>query len=217
MGDGPSGVAEHRVAYESRSLDLADLDPDPIVQWQRWYDEAAAAGEPEPNAMTLATVDTEGRPDARLVLVRGAGPEGFAFFTNLHSVKARQLAARPNAAIVFHWQTLHRSFRARGSVERVADVVADAYFASRPRASQVGAWASEQSEPLASRADLDARVADIEARYADTVVPRPPQWGGYRLVPSEMEVWQGRPNRLHDRFRYRPAGDGGWSITRLNP
>jgi pyridoxamine 5'-phosphate oxidase len=211
-------VADRRVAYESRSLDLADLDPDPFVQWQRWYDEAVAAGEGEPNAMTLATVDVNGRPDARLVLVRGAGPEGFAFFTNLRSAKARQLDARPEAAVVFHWHSLFRSFRARGVVERASDAEAEAYFGSRPRESQIGAWASDQSEPLADRATLDRRVAEAEERFAGSPVPRPPHWGGYRLVPVEMEAWQGRPNRLHDRFRYSRAATGdAWVIVRLNP
>lgn len=209
-------VRDRRVQYETAGLDLADLDDDPLAQWQRWHDEAYAAGVAEPNAMTLATVDENG-PDARIVLVRGADHHGLTFFTNFSSPKSEQLAALPRAAAVFGWLDLHRQVRVSGSVERVADAESDEYFASRPRASRIGAWASPQSRPLADRAELEAMVAEADARFAGVDVPRPAHWGGWRLVPDRWEFWQGRPNRLHDRLRYDRSSDGGWTITRLAP
>ena len=212
------GIADARIEYETHGLDVTDLAADPLVQWHRWYDDAVREGLTEPNAMTVATVRPDGTPDARIVLVRGADALGFTFFTNYDSAKGEQLATHPAAAAVFGWLQLHRQVRIRGPVERVEAAESDAYFASRPRGSQVGAWASEQSAVIPHRAWLEARVAQVEAQYAGGAVPRPPHWGGYRLVPTELEFWQGRPSRLHDRLRYRRSTvDGSWVVERLSP
>jgi pyridoxamine 5'-phosphate oxidase len=210
-------LADRRSEYDCGTLDRTDLDEDPVAQWWAWYTAAAAAGEPEPNAMSVATVDGDGRPDARIVLVRGVDQRGFAFYTNLESAKARQLMAHPVAAATFAWLTMHRQVRVRGAVEPVGTAESDAYYASRPRASRIGAWASPQSSVLSDRAELDALVAAVEARFP-AEVPRPPHWGGLRIVPVAIELWQGRPNRLHDRFRYRRDEPGApWVIERLAP
>jgi pyridoxamine 5'-phosphate oxidase len=211
-----SDVASRRSEYESAGLDVADLDPDPLRMWQRWYDEAVAAGVTEPNAMALATVGADGAPDVRYVLVRGVDERGLAFYTNVSSAKALQLRERPVAAAAFGWLELHRQVRVRGSVERVSDAEADAYFASRPRGSRIGAWASPQSQVIADRAELDSLVRAIDARFPGEDVPRPGDWGGFRIAPAEVEFWQGRPSRLHDRLRYRRE-DGAWKIERLAP
>jgi pyridoxamine 5'-phosphate oxidase len=211
-----SDVASRRSEYESAGLDFADLDPDPLRQWQRWYDEAVAAGVTEPNAMALSTLGTDGVPDVRFVLVRGVDERGLAFYTNLTSVKARQLDAHPSAAAAFGWLELHRQVRVRGHVERVSDAESDAYFASRPRGSRIGARASPQSRPIADRAELEALVRRQDERHPGEDVPRPGYWGGFRIVPGEMEFWQGRPSRLHDRLRYRRSGVT-WAIDRLAP
>jgi len=213
-----------RQRFETDGLDAADLDPDPFVQFRRWFDDAQQAGVHEPHAVVLATADAQGRPSARHVLLKDLDEGGFVFYTNDDSAKGRELAANPHAALCLPWNILARQVRVVGPVERVSDAEADAYFATRPRGSQVGAWASRQSSVLADRGVLEERVAEASARFGDGDVPRPPHWGGYRVLPAEVEFWQGRPSRLHDRFRYRrPApgesgGDGSaWILERLSP
>jgi pyridoxamine 5'-phosphate oxidase len=213
---GSDAIRDRRVQYETAGLDVGDLDPDPIVQWQHWHADALEAGVAEPNAMTLGTIDADGAPDARIVLVRGADETGLAFFTNYESAKSRQLEARAAASAVFGWLDLHRQVRVRGRVERLDAAASDAYFASRPRASQVGAWASPQSQVIADRAELEALVVAVEERFHGSEVPRPPHWGGWLLVPDMFEFWQGRPSRLHDRLRYQLVADT-WQIARLAP
>jgi pyridoxamine 5'-phosphate oxidase len=191
------------------------LAGDPFEQFAAWY-ERAVDEVPLADAMCIATVDQFGTPDARMVLLKGHGPEGFRFYTNRESSKGAQLDAHPAAAMVIYWRELDRQVRARGRVERLGDSESDAYFATRSRDSQLGAWASEQSRPLASREELDQRVAELEAQLADRDVPRPPQWGGYLLAPDSIEFWQGQVGRLHDRFLYTRSG-AGWEIERLAP
>lgn len=211
-----SELAARRVQYETAGLDVVDVAADPVEQWHRWYDEAASAGVTEPNAMVLATVDRGGAPDARFVLARGFDERGVVFYTNLQSAKSAQLVETPLASAVFSWLDLHRQVRLRGPVTRASDEEADAYFANRPRGSQIGAWASPQSEPIADRDALDARIESVEARFQGEAVPRPPFWGGWRIGLAEIEFWQGRPNRLHDRVRYT-RHDDTWTTTRLAP
>jgi pyridoxamine 5'-phosphate oxidase len=193
-----------------------DLDPDPFRQFAAWFAGATTAGVHEPEAMTLATATPGGLPSARMVLLRGHGPDGFVFFTNYESRKAGELDANPRAALVLHWATLGRQVRIEGVVARTSDAESDAYFATRHRDSQIGAWASTQSHPIPSRAVLEGAVAQIASRYPDGPVPRPPNWGGYRLTPIAFEFWQHADSRLHDRFRYLPDGPE-WRITRLAP
>ncbi|BAN04176.1 pyridoxamine 5'-phosphate oxidase [Ilumatobacter coccineus] len=209
-------IRDRRVQYEAEGLDVTDVGGDPMQQWIRWHAEAFDAGVAEPNAMTLGTLGLDGVPDGRIVLVRGADERGFAFYTNYESAKSRQLDAHPSASAVFGWLDLHRQVRVRGTVERVGEHESDEYFASRPRGSQLGAWASPQSEVIANRSALEERVIVADERWADLDVERPPFWGGWRLVPTEFEFWQGQPSRLHDRIRYR-RHDGHWTIERLAP
>lgn len=211
-----STLRDRRVQYETAGLDVVDLALIPVEQWHRWHAEALDAGVAEPNAMTLSSVDSDGSPDARIVLARGADESGFTFFTNLESAKSRQLRANPAASAVFGWLDLHRQVRVRGTVEPVSEHDSDDYFAGRPRGSQIGAWSSPQSDVIADRGVLEDAVDEITKRFDGDIVPRPPQWGGWRLVPREFEFWQGRPSRLHDRLRYRLI-HGAWTIERLAP
>lgn len=196
---------------------MADLDPDPFKQFDAWFQEALGAQLPEPSAMTLATATRDGRASARTVLLKGFDQRGFVFFTNYGSQKARELTDNPYAALVFHWQPLRRQVCITGSVSRVSREEADAYFKTRPRGSQLGAWASRQSEVVESRGALEQRMVELEERYRDREVPLPPFWGGFRVVPDAIEFWQGQENRLHDRLWYRRDDAGRWVIERLAP
>jgi pyridoxamine 5'-phosphate oxidase len=210
------GLARMRQDYGERGLRKKDLVADPLEQFARWFDEARSAPILEPNAMTLATVDAAGQPAARTVLLKAVDRRGLTFYTNLESRKARELAANPKAALLFWWPPQGRQVRFEGEIEPVDDAEADAYFATRPRGSQIGAWASGQSTVVADRATLEAAEREIATRFAGGAVPRPPFWGGYRLVPACVEFWQGRINRLHDRLRYTRRGKG-WDLERLAP
>jgi len=207
-------VSDLRQSYDKGVLLESQAAASPFEQFSLWFDEALAARVPEPNAMTLATVDAAGQPSARTVLIKGYDPRGLVFFTNYESRKGLELAANPLAALLFFWQPLERQVRIEGRMERTSAEESDAYYASRPVGSRLGAWASEQSRPV-TRADLEAREAAFRQRYGDEP-PRPPHWGGYRLVPTAFEFWQGRPSRLHDRLRYQRDGDT-WRIDRLAP
>jgi pyridoxamine 5'-phosphate oxidase len=209
-------LARMRQEYGERGLRKKDVVADPLEQFTRWFDEAQSAPILEPNGMMLATVDAAGQPSARTVLLKAVDARGLTFYTNLESRKARELAANPKAALLFWWPPQGRQVRFEGEIEPVADAAADAYFATRPRGSQIGAWASAQSEVVADRAALDAAERKIAARFGDGAVPRPPFWGGYRLVPAAVEFWQGRINRLHDRLRYTRRG-ADWDLERLAP
>ncbi|HEY3596565.1 MAG TPA: pyridoxamine 5'-phosphate oxidase [Paraburkholderia sp.] len=211
-----SSLAELRKNYSLGSLDEADADRDPIRLFEKWFAQAIDAQLPEPNAMTLATVDSRGHPSARIVLIKGVDERGFVFFTNYQSRKGNELAANPRASLLFHWIELERQVRIEGSIVKTSAEESDTYFASRPLGSRVGAWASEQSQAIESRAFLEAREREIIAQYGENP-PRPPHWGGYRLVPEAIEFWQGRPSRLHDRLRYMLDSSGIWQITRLSP
>jgi pyridoxamine 5'-phosphate oxidase len=205
------------VPVDARPLHESDLDPDPYVQFARWYDDASAHGQLQPDAMIVASSTADGLPSVRMVLLRGVDERGFCFFTDFASRKGRELDTNPHAAIAFHWPEVLRQVRATGAVERVTDAESDAYWYARPRASRISAWASEQSDVVATRAELEARVVELERHFADGEVPRPEGWGGYRVVPDELEFWQHRDDRLHDRLRYARAVDGAWRIDRLQP
>jgi pyridoxamine 5'-phosphate oxidase len=209
-------LARVRREYRGKVLLEARAPSAPLPLLKRWLADAIRHRFVEPNAMTLATVDARGRPRARMVLLKQADGRGLSFYTNLESAKARELAAVPRAALVLYWPELHRQVRIEGRVARLSPGESEAYFATRPRGAQLGAWASPQSRVVASRAYLEQRMAAVSDRFADQKVPRPPHWGGYRLVPSTIEFWQGRPDRLHDRLRYSRRG-GRWARARLAP
>ncbi|WP_445258122.1 pyridoxamine 5'-phosphate oxidase [Nocardioides aurantiacus] len=213
-------LAALRQEYGDTGIEPDDLPADPVSAVRRWLDEAVAAGLHEPNAVVVATVGADGGPAARTVLLKGLDERGFVFYTNYDSRKGRELEASGRAALLFPWHDLQRQVRVEGTVARVPAAETAAYFATRPRGSQLGAWASPQSEEVASRAELDERYAAVEARFADGEVPPPPHWGGYRVAPEVVELWQGRSGRMHDRLVYRRdlAGPGeGWALTRLAP
>ncbi len=214
-------IADLRTEYTREALDESSVSPDPFRQFEHWFAAAVESQLREPNAMTLATVSADGRPSARIVLLKEFDERGFVFFTNYASRKGRELASCRAAALLFFWADLERQVRIEGAVTTVAATESALYFAERPRQSQLGAWASPQSEPIAGRAELQARLAAIEEQYRDASqsVPCPPHWGGYRLLPDSIEFWQGRPSRLHDRIRYRRPQEhpGAWVIDRLAP
>jgi len=211
-----TNIADLRKSYERAELDEQASDASPMKQFGTWFQQALDAQVPEPNAMTLATVGDNGRPSTRIVLVKGFDDRGIAWYTNYQSRKGRELAAHAFAALQFHWVELERVVRIEGRVEKVSEAESDAYFASRPLDSRIGAWASPQSEVIPSRATLVTNAAKYGAKYLLNP-PRPPHWGGYRLVPDTWEFWQGRKSRLHDRLRYRLADDGSWIRERLAP
>ncbi|MBX7103174.1 MAG: pyridoxamine 5'-phosphate oxidase [Gemmataceae bacterium] len=206
-----------RKDYQSGGLLEADAGADPFALFHRWFDEAVAAQVPEPNAMTLATATRDGVPSARIVLLKGLDARGFDFFTNYESRKGRELAANPKASLVFFWAPLERQVRIDGTVERVTPLESDEYFAVRPRGSRIGAWASPQSQVIPDRSLIESNAERFAAMYPGEAIPRPTNWGGFRLVPSVMEFWQGRASRLHDRLQYTRLPDGPWSRVRLGP
>lgn len=208
-------IANLRQEYARAELDEKSVAPEPITQFKEWFNQAMEAGVVEPNAMTLSTADASGRPSARVVLLKDVDDDGFSFFTNYRSIKGEHLAVNPMAAMTFWWDSLERQVRIEGEVEKLQPDESDLYFSSRPRLSQLGAWASNQSRIVADRAELESSLMDAELRFSDAV-PRPEHWGGYRLRPDMVEFWQGRPGRLHDRIRYR-LFDGIWVIERLAP
>jgi pyridoxamine 5'-phosphate oxidase len=210
-------LSDLRREYERAGLAVEDLAADPVEQFRAWFKEALAADPKDANAMTLATADREGRPSARIVLLKGVDAGGFVFFTNYESRKGRELAENPRAALVFFWPLLDRQVRIEGQVERTSREESAAYFQSRPLGARLGAWASRQSRVLAGREELEWELAELTKRFAAGEVPVPDFWGGYRLVPAAIELWQGRPSRLHDRFRYERSAAGGWRIDRLSP
>ncbi|HEY1582203.1 MAG TPA: pyridoxamine 5'-phosphate oxidase [Chthoniobacterales bacterium] len=211
-------LAGLRREYETQGLRRADLHPDPIEQFATWFSTAVNSAFPDANAIALATATPDGAPSVRVVLLKGFDQRGFVFFTNYESGKGRELAANPQAAFAVYWVQLERQIRVTGRVERTSREESAAYFHDRPRGSQLGAWVSRQSEVIDARRILDARLAEMTERFADSEsIELPPHWGGYRLIPATIEFWQGRANRLHDRFRYSRDGNGSWRIERLAP
>lgn len=212
-----NSIADIRRDYARAALNEAELHPDPLEQFRRWFAEALEAAVQEPNAMTLATATPDGRPSARVVLLKGVDDRGLLFYTSYDSRKGRELEANPHAALVFFWPELERQVRVTGIVRKLPPDESYAYFRTRPVGSRLAAWASRQSEPIPNRAALEARLAEVRERFPGEEIPLPPHWGGYVVEPESIEFWQGRPSRLHDRLRYDRRPDGGWTITRLSP
>jgi pyridoxamine 5'-phosphate oxidase len=212
-----TSVADLRKEYTFQGLSEKDARPNPFEQFRIWFDQALAAQLPEPNAMTIATATLDGKPSARMVLLKDYDERGFVFYTNYESHKGRQLVNNPWGAIAFWWAELERQVRIEGRIEKVPPAESDAYFHSRPKDSQLGAWASNQSQVIDSREVLEQRLQQLKEEYENKEVPRPPHWGGFRLIPAEIEFWQGRPSRLHDRLLYQRCEDGSWGIQRLSP
>src|SRR4051812_48547221 len=210
-------MTPERIDYSRGVLEEKGLDPDPTRQFRAWFEDALAARVAEPNAMTLATATPDGRPSARIVLLKDLDARGFTFHTSYDSRKGRELDSNPNAALVFYWPALERQVRIEGRVERVSEAESDAYFQSRPPEARLGAVASRQSEVVPGREALEVRFRELEGQFPDGEIPRPSHWGGYRVVPEAIEFWQGRPSRMHDRICYRRGPDGGWIIERLAP
>jgi pyridoxamine 5'-phosphate oxidase len=209
-------IAELRKEYTLAGLSEQDIDSDPIQQFKRWLQQALEVV-PEPNAMVLATVGHSGRPSTRVVLLKGVDERGFTFFTNYNSRKAREMSENPRAAITFYWGPLERQVCICGDITKISQQEAEAYFRSRPRGNRLGAWASKQSQVIASRAELENRMKQLEATYPDEDIPMPPFWGGYLLTPIQIEFWQGRPSRLHDRICYSKQAANQWKVERLSP
>jgi pyridoxamine 5'-phosphate oxidase len=213
-----SSIADLRQNYTLAGLKETDVDSNPLKQFGVWFQQALDADLLEPNAMTLATATPDGKPTARIVLLKGFSDRGFVFYTNYESLKGKQLITNPYAALVFLWDKLERQVRIEGKVEQLSPEESDDYFHSRPKASQLGAWASTQSRVIANREQLEQQLLDLQAQYADdSIIPRPNHWGGFRVVPDRVEFWQGRPSRLHDRLIYCLQDDGNWKIERLSP
>jgi pyridoxamine 5'-phosphate oxidase len=211
-------MTDARKEYEQATLQEADVARDPLRQFTLWYEAAVAAKVPEPEAMTLSTATPEGRPSARIVLLRGYDDRGFCFFSNYNSHKGRELAANPYAALTFHWVEQERQVRIEGRVEKTSAAESDAYFFSRPSRSRIGAWSSPQSDVIPNRETLDELFKRFKEQYPDeSAIPRPEHWGGYRLIPTRIEFWQGRPSRLHDRLQFSRDGEADWKLQRLAP
>ncbi|AFW94960.1 MULTISPECIES: pyridoxamine 5'-phosphate oxidase [Nostocales] len=212
-----TNIADLRKDYTLQDLNEKQIDPNPFIQFKIWFGQSLAAQLPEPNAMTLATCTSEGQPSARMVLLKDFDERGFVLFTNYNSQKGQELTVNPHAALVFWWAELERQVRIVGTVEKISAAESDNYFEIRPAYSRLGAWASNQSEVIANREILELQLQEFQRKYENQEVPRPPHWGGFRVIPQKIEFWQGRSSRLHDRLLYTRVDDGSWEIERLSP